>query len=318
MQILLTGITGQIGGALLEPLARLATVRAVNRTSLDLARPSEIPRILDEFAPDLIVNPAAYTAVDQAECEQELAYCVNAEAPQAMARWAARNNVPMVHFSTDYVFSGIGDQPWREDDPTAPVSVYAVSKLAGEEEVRKAGGSHLIIRTSWVFASRGKNFLNTIERLAREKDELRIVADQVGSPTSARSLAEALTCILAIDETANIGEIARMFERADGLVHMSNSGETSWYGFACAIVDGLRNRGAELTVNRIVPITSNEFPTPAQRPHNSRLDLSRLEKVFAVRMSNWQDALDQELNEMFHCGRQFARPLAGNPEPARE
>ena len=181
MRILLTGITGQVGSALRGPLASLGTVLVTDRNMLDLTRPSEIPGILDAMAPDLIVNPAAYTAVDQAEDEQELAYCVNAAAPRAMARWAASNDVPIVHFSTDYVFSGTGDRPWREDDPTAPLSVYGASKLAGEIAVREAGGSHLVIRTSWVFASKGKNFLNTVVRLARERSELRIVGDQVGA-----------------------------------------------------------------------------------------------------------------------------------------
>ena len=298
MRILFTGIKGQVGGALRGPLASLGTVLAVDRTLLDLTRPSEIPGILDVIAPDLIVNPAAYTAVDQAEDEQELAYCVNAEAPRAMARWAASHDIPIVHFSTDYVFNGTGDRPWREDDLTAPLSVYGASKLAGEVAVRNAGGSHLIIRTSWVFASKGKNFLTTVARLARERRELRIVADQVGAPTSARSLAEGLIAIFGVAARDYRSEIARRFEAADGLVHMSTSGETSWYGFASAIVDGLRNRGAELAVRSVIAIQTQEFPTKAVRPHNSRLDMGRLETVLSVRMSNWQDALDRELDEL--------------------
>lgn len=298
MRILLTGIRGQVGSALRAPLTSLGTVLAADRNLLDLTRPSEMPGILDAMAPDLIVNPAAYTAVDQAEDEQELAYRVNAEAPSAMARWAARNDVPIVHFSTDYVFNGTGDRPWREDDPTAPLSVYGASKLAGEIAVRKAGGSHLIIRTSWVFASKGKNFLNTIFRLARERSELRIVADQVGAPTSARSLAEGLISILGLADGDGRNEMTRRFDAADGLVHMTTSGETSWYGFACAIVDGLRNRGAELAVGSVIAIQTSEFSTKAVRPHNSRLDMDRLEKVLGVRMPNWRDALDQELDEL--------------------
>lgn len=298
MRILLTGINGQVGSTLRRPLASLGTVLAADRILLDLTRPRELPGILDAMAPDLIVNPAAYTAVDQAEDEQELAYCVNAEAPRAMARWAASRDVPMVHFSTDYVFNGTGDRPWREDDPTAPLSVYGASKLAGEIAVRKAGGSHLVVRTSWVFASKGKNFLNAIVRLARERSELRIVADQVGAPTSARSLAEGLISILGVTARDDRNEIARRFEVADGIVHMSTSGETSWYGFASAIVEGLRSRGAELAVRSVIAIQTREFPTKAVRPHNSRLDMGRLEKVLGIRMPNWHDALDQELDEL--------------------
>jgi dTDP-4-dehydrorhamnose reductase len=254
------------------------------------------------MAPELIVNPAAYTAVDQAEDEQELAYRVNAEAPRAMARWAASHDVPMVHFSTDYVFNGSGDRPWREDDPTAPLSVYGASKLAGEIAVRKAGGSHLIIRTSWVFASKGKNFLNSIVRLARERNELRIVADQMGAPTSARSLAEGLISILGPTARDDRDLIVRRFDVADGLVHMSNSGETSWHGFSCAIIEGLRNRGAELAARNVIAINTREFPTKAVRPHNSRLDMGRLEEVLGVRMPNWQEALDRELDELSRQG----------------
>jgi dTDP-4-dehydrorhamnose reductase len=303
MRILLTGINGQVGNALRVPLASLGTVLAADRALLDLTRPNDLPGILDAMAPDLIVNPAAYTAVDQAEDEQQKAYCVNAEAPRAMACWAASHDVPMVHFSTDYVFDGTGDRPWREDDPTAPLSVYGASKLAGEMAVRQAGGSHLIIRTSWIFASKGKNFLNTIVRLARERSELRIVADQVGAPTSARSLAEGLVSILV--GTAGDGRkaITRRFEAADGLVHMSTSGETCWHGFACAIVDGLHKRGAELAVRSVTAIRTREFPTKAVRPHNSRLDLGRLEKVLGVRMPSWRNALEHELEELSRSGQ---------------
>jgi dTDP-4-dehydrorhamnose reductase len=299
VRILLTGITGQVGSALRGPLASLGTVLATDRTMLDLTRPSEIPGILDAMAPDLIVNPAAYTAVDQAEEEQELAYRVNAEAPRAMARWAAGHDVPIVHFSTDYVFNGTGDRPWREDDPTAPLSVYGASKLAGENAIREAGGSHLVIRTSWVFASKGKNFLNTIVRLARERSELRIVADQVGAPTSSRSVAEALISLLAPDDG---NEITQRFEAADGLVHMSTSGATSWHGFACAIVDGLRSRGVQLAATSVTAIQTREFPTKAVRPRNSRLDMGRLERVLAINMPHWRAALDLELDDLGRSG----------------
>jgi len=173
MRILLTGVRGQVGGALSGPLGSIGSVLAADRTVLDLGRTDRIAAALEELAPDLIINPAAYTAVDQAEDERELAYYVNVEAPRAMAQWAAARGVPMVHFSTDYVFDGSGNRPWREDDATRPLSIYGASKLAGEIAVRDAGGSHLIIRTSWVYASAGRNFLTTIVRLARERWALR-------------------------------------------------------------------------------------------------------------------------------------------------
>jgi dTDP-4-dehydrorhamnose reductase len=185
MRILLTGASGQVGGALRQPLGQIGEVLTPDRSMLDLSRSLSLPPVLDELSPDLIINPAAYTAVDLAEDELEFAYRVNAEAPRIIARWASKRGIPMVHFSTDYVFNGSGDRPWREDDPTDPLSVYGATKLAGEVAVREAAGCHLIIRTSWVFASRGKNFLTTISRLALERPTLRIVADQIGAPTSA-------------------------------------------------------------------------------------------------------------------------------------
>jgi len=292
VRILLTGVNGQVGGALRAPLASLGTVIAADRALIDLSRPGDVPAALDKAAPDLIVNPAAYTAVDRAENESELAYKVNAEAPREMARWAASHGVPIVHFSTDCVFDGSGSRPWREDDCTGPLSVYGASKLAGEIAVRDAGGSHLVIRTSWVFASQGNNFLTAIIRLARERSELRIVADQIGAPTSARSIAEALRSIL----TGN--GIEQKFKAAEGLVHLANAGETSRHGFACAIVDGLRKRGDRLAVDTITAIASGEFPTAATRPYNSRLSMARYETVFGASMPDWKDALDRELDDL--------------------
>ena len=184
MRILVTGVSGQVGGALVARLPASATVLAADRSVLDLAAPQTIAGTLDRLAPDIVFNPAAYTAVDKAEDEPELAMRVNAEAPGAMARWAAARDVPLIHFSTDYVFDGSGERAWREDDAPQPLSVYGATKLAGENEIRSAGGTFLIVRTSWVYAAEGKNFLRTIARLARERSELRIVADQIGAPTS--------------------------------------------------------------------------------------------------------------------------------------
>ena len=196
MRIMVTGVSGQVGGALVKALEWIGSIVPVGRKELDLGQPDRIASTLDRIKPNLIVNAAAYTAVDRAEDQKELAFCVNATAPGIMARWAADHYVPLIHFSTDYVFDGAGTRPWREDDAANPLSTYGASKLAGENAVRSAGGEHLIIRTSWVYAASGQNFLRTIVRLAQERKELRIVADQVGAPTSAQLIADALADIL--------------------------------------------------------------------------------------------------------------------------
>jgi dTDP-4-dehydrorhamnose reductase len=299
MRILLTGAEGQVGRALREPLQSLGTVLVPNRTAFDLSRPDLLSPLLDSLSPDLIVNPAAYTAVDRAEDEVELAFRINAEAPKILARWAALHRVPMLHFSTDYVFDGSGQKPWCEDDPTGPLSVYGASKLAGETGVREVGGDHLVVRTSWVFSSTGNNFMNTISRLAKERAELRIVSDQFGAPTSAQSIAEGVISILQASAATSIefrrAEIARRFGLAQGLLHVSNAGETNWYRFGCAIVEGLRARGTPLAVRNIVPIETRDYPTKAQRPFNSRLDSTRLNQQFGFQMPNWQNALAEEI-----------------------
>ena len=293
MRILLTGATGQVGGALLPRLRRYDVLPA-DRATLDLARPERIADVLDRLAPDLIINPAAYTAVDKAEDERDLAMLVNAGAPEALARWARARNVPLVHFSTDYVFDGRGDRPWREDDTTGPLSVYGASKLAGEEAIRSTGGTFLIVRTSWVYAAKGANFLRTIARLARERKELRIVVDQIGAPTPAAVIADAITSMVAGGLDAFRADCAR----ANGLVHLATSGETSWHGFATAIVDGLKARGVKLAAEQVNPIKSEEYPTRATRPRNSRLDLSRLQQVFGIKPPSWREALAPELDQL--------------------
>jgi len=292
MRILLTGVTGQVGGALREALSASATVIGADRSQLDLSQPEKIPPALDRFAPDMIVNPAAYTAVDRAEDEKELAFRVNAEAPGVIARWAVSRAVLVVHFSTDYVLSGRGSRPWREEDPTGPLSVYGASKLAGELEVRAAAGPHLIIRTSWVYAPTGSNFLRTIVRLAQERTELRIVADQFGAPTSARLIAKAVSTIILDDRHL----LVKRFSAADGLVNVSATGETTWHGFATAIVQGMKSRGVTLKVQSIEPISTGDFPTKAKRPLNSRFDLTRLTNVFGITTPRWDEALAAELD----------------------
>jgi dTDP-4-dehydrorhamnose reductase len=304
MRILITGVSGQVGGALARRLEKSGTLLLADRAILDFAHPEQFSAKLDQLGPDLIINPAAYTAVDKAESEQDLAMTVNAAAPGMLARWAASHDVPLIHFSTDYVFSGEGEQAWCEDDPTHPLSVYGATKLAGENELRAAAGCSLIVRTSWVYAASGKNFLWTIGRLAQERKELRIVADQVGAPTSASLIADAIGLMIE-------GGLARLRDRmaqAKGTVHLAAGGQTSWHGFATAIIEGLRLRGAPLAVEEIVPIRTDEYPTPARRPRNSRLSLARLQDVFAVMPADWRTALSSELD-------QFAREI-GAVRPA--
>ena len=297
MRILITGVTGQVGAALREALSASAAVVGADRSLLDLSQPEKIPSVLDRFVPDLIVNPAAYTAVDRAEDEKELAFRVNAEAPGIIARWAASRGVPVIHFSTDYVFNGTGSRPWREDDPTGPLSVYGASKLAGELEVRAAAGPHLVVRTSWVYASTGVNFLRTIVRLARERTELRIVADQFGAPTPARLIAKAVSAIIVDDGPLLVSR----FSAADRLVNVSATGETTWYGFATAVVQGMKSRGTALKVQSIEPISTGDFPIKAKRPLNSRLDLTRLMKVFGITTPRWDEALTAELDALAYA-----------------
>jgi dTDP-4-dehydrorhamnose reductase len=292
MRILVTGVSGQVGGALVHRLRSLGGVLAADRRTIDLSQPSLIADALDRLAPDLIVNPAAYTDVDRAEDERDLAFTVNAESPGVMARWAANRGVPFVQLSTDYVYDGSGERRWRENDPTAPRSVYGASKLAGERAVQAAGGANLIVRTSWVYAAKGRNFLRTIARLACERAELRVVDDQVGAPTSAALIADILSRIVAGDRAL----LAARFAAAEGITHVAASGCTSWCGFATAIVDGLRARGRAIKTERVIPIRTEEYPTKARRPQNSRLDLSRLSEVFGESPPQWTSALATQLD----------------------
>ena len=255
---------------------------------------------LDRLRSELIINPAAYTAVDRAEDEAELAMRVNAAAPAELARWAAQKNVPLIHFSTDYVFDGSGETRWHEKDNCRPLSSYGRRKWEGEKAIHASGAPHLIIRTSWVYAAQGANFLRTMARLARERDELRVVADQCGAPTSAPSIADAVLAILA--RCSSTAELAADFATARGLVHLANSGTTSWHGFACAIVEGLKARGQAVKAGAVHAITTKDFPTKAIRPANSRLDLSRLRKVFGVTMPRWEQALERELDCLVQFG----------------
>ncbi|NWG25689.1 MAG: dTDP-4-dehydrorhamnose reductase [Pseudorhodoplanes sp.] len=296
MRILVTGASGQVGVALAARLAPAHEAIAPTRAGFDLAEPERLAERLDALRPDMIVNCAAYTAVDRAENERDLAFAVNAEAPAAMARWARAQGVPLIQLSTDYVFDGSEDRPWREDDRPAPLSGYGASKLAGEDAVRAAAGAHLIVRTSWVYAAEGRNFLRTVARLSGEREELRIVDDQTGAPTPAALVAQGLAAI--VDTSAP--DFSGAFARAENVVHLCASGETTWFGFASAIVDGLRARGVALAVKRIVPIASDDHPAKARRPKNSRLSLERLRRVFGIEPPRWDEMLPAELERVAH------------------
>lgn len=234
-----------------------------------------------ELAPDLIINAAAHTAVDQAEHETELAFAINAESPRVLAEEAARLGVPLIHYSTDYVFDGDKPAPYTEDDAPNPLGVYGRSKLAGEQAIAAVGGEHLILRTSWVYSLHGRNFLLTMQRLLQEKPELRIVCDQIGAPTWASTIAFSTRALIERWQNGQAG--------AWGTYHLTAQGETSWFGFAQAIGEQLKARG--LPCAELLPIPSSEYPTPARRPLNSRLDCSRLAREWQVSQPHWQQAL---------------------------
>lgn len=279
MRILLTGVNGQVGWELQRTLAPLGDVFAADRGLLDLADTAGIRRSVDALAPDLIVNPAAYTAVDQAESEPGLAHAINAVAPGELAACG----IPLVHFSTDYVFDGRKSDAYTEADAPKPMSVYGASKLDGERAIQREGGAHLILRTSWVYGMRGRNFLLTMQRLARERDILSVVDDQFGAPTWSRLIAEATALT-----------VARWLDRADriatsGVYHLSCGGRTSWHGFAEAILADQAKRAEHQA--RLMAIPTAGYPTPAKRPANSQLNCDKLADTFGIRLPDWDAAL---------------------------
>ncbi|MDP2787353.1 MAG: dTDP-4-dehydrorhamnose reductase [Pseudomonadota bacterium] len=283
-RILLTGSRGQVGWELARSLATLGEVVALDSSRLDLTDAAAIRRMVAEIKPRIIVNPAAHTAVDKAESEPDLAHAINATAPGILAEEAEKLGALLVHYSTDYVFDGSGNTARLEDEATGPLNVYGATKLAGEQAIQAACQRHLIFRTSWVYGARGANFLLTMRRLMRERPELKIVADQIGAPTWCRSLAEATAQVLAQVEAPNRGADK---PQPWGVYHMTNAGETSWHGFAQAILDF----DAPETPSRLLPIPSSDYPTPARRPLNSRLNNDKLERVFGVRLPDWREAL---------------------------
>lgn len=289
-RVLVTGADGQVGRALLESFADSAEVIGCNRTSLDLTDTDRIREMVRSVAPDIIVNAGAYTAVDRAESERDLAFAINARAPGILAEEAQRAGALLIHYSTDYVFNGSKRGPWVEDDATDPLSVYGASKLAGEEAIRSAGGRHLIFRTSWVYAPEGKNFVLTMLQLGHERDSLNVVDDQVGAPTTAAELARATHAIAA-------GILEKKFGAApawSGIYHMTCSGSVSWCEFARAIF-----KRAHVLLNdktpKVKPIATSDYPTPAKRPQNSVLSNDKLQRTFNVCLAPWQSALDEVL-----------------------
>ncbi|ESQ16582.1 MAG: hypothetical protein N838_25895 [Thiohalocapsa sp. PB-PSB1] len=290
---LLTGGTGQLGFELSQCLSVYADLICPTRGQLDLADTSSIRPFVERTRPDLIVNAAAYTAVDKAESEPDLAMQINVVAVGELAQVSAGVGVPLIHFSTDYVFDGSGRTPWKEDDGTGPLNVYGQTKLSGEPAIVEAGVPHLIFRTAWVYGLRGHNFVKTMLKLGQERERLSIVDDQLGAPTSARFIADAVALILA----QHRDDWRRLFADHSGLYHLICGGEVSWYGPAKAIFELVEKQGP-LFLKHLEAIPSEQYPTPAQRPRNSRLDCSRVEETFAVEPVDWRQAL---VNFMSSC-----------------
>ncbi|WP_244815388.1 dTDP-4-dehydrorhamnose reductase [Caballeronia sp. Lep1P3] len=281
--ILLTGVNGQVGFELARTLQGVGRVVAVSRSVLDLGNFDQIRRVVREVKPSLIVNPAAYTSVDKAESDVDAAMRANGEAPGVIAEEAKRLRAALVHFSTDYVFDGMKEGAYVEDDAMNPQNVYGKSKMAGEQAIGAAGCDHLILRTSWVYGTRGRNFLLTMLRLGEERDELSVVADQTGAPTWAKTIAALTSHIVA----QGVGADADWWKEKSGVYHLTASGSTSWRGFAEAIFEN-----ASLAKKPIVkPISASAYPTPAKRPMNSRMSNDKLAAAFGLRAPHWKDSL---------------------------
>jgi len=294
-RILLLGANGQVGTELRRSLAPVGDLVAATRSGeldgracerADCDDPSGLAALVERVRPDVVVNAAAYTAVDRAEQERDAAWRVNAEAPRVLADACARHAARLVHYSTDYVFDGRGTRPYREDDPTVPLGVYGASKLAGEDAVRASGALHMIFRTAWVYAAHSHNFLRTMLRVGGERDVLRVVADQVGTPTPASLIA---------DVTANA---LRHPSAPAGTWHLTADGQTTWHGFAEAIFAGAVRRGLLPRAPMVEPITTADYPTPAARPAYSVLDTRKLRETFGISLPAWQDGLGGVLDEL--------------------
>ncbi len=287
MRILLAGKNGQVGWELNRSLSKLGTVFAMGREDMDFSKPETLRPVIQDIRPDIIINAAAYTAVDKAESEPDLAMTINGIAPGVIAKEAKKIGATVIHYSTDYVFDGKATSPYNEENPTYPLSVYGNSKLAGEQAVTQAGIPHIIFRTSWVYSLRGGNFLTTIQKLAHTRKQIKVVDDQTGTPTSARAIAESTTHILG--QGLNAGTTKSSIFSHPGIFHISCGGETNWFGFAKTILklSGL-SEDTEVT-----PIPTSEYPTLATRPKYSLLSNKKLKQVFHHEMPPWQDALQE-------------------------
>ena len=287
-RILIIGKNGQVGWELCRTLAPLGDVTAVDFPEIDLSNPDSLRQHITQSRPNIIVNSAAYTAVDKSESEPELAMKINGVAPGILAEEARKSGALLVHYSTDYVFDGTKQSPYLESDKSNPLGTYGRSKLAGDEAVQQVGGNHLIFRLCWVYGARGQNFLLTMMRLAREREKLRVVKDQVGCPTWSRMIAQATT--QALIRILTIGD----FSAFTGLYHLASSGITSWHGFAEKIVQLMPSEGKKCTI--VEAITTAEYPTPAKRPVYSVMDCGKLEKAFKIRLPDWENGLRQTLD----------------------
>jgi len=293
MKILLLGKGGQVGWELQRSLSVLGELVALDFDSpaplkADFSDPASLAATVRAVAPDVIVNAAAHTAVDKAESEPEFARTLNATAPGIVAREAAALGAWLVHYSTDYIFDGSGTTPWTEDAPTGPLSVYGRTKLEGEQLIRDSGCRHLIFRTSWVYAARGGNFAKTMLRLAKERERLTVIDDQIGAPTGADLLA---------DVTAHAIRKARETPALAGTYHLVAGGETSWHGYAKHVIDLARQRGEALKVTTIDPVPTSAFPTPAKRPSNSRMTTAKIRQAFGITLPDWRAGVDRMLTE---------------------
>jgi dTDP-4-dehydrorhamnose reductase len=308
-KIVVVGRHGQIAWDLQSSLLEIGSVSAVGRPQIDLADPDSIRKMIREFEPSVLVNAAAYTAVDQAEAEPELAMKVNGEAPQIMAEEMKRRSGLFITYSSDYVFDGEKASPYTESDAPHPLNMYGASKLAGDRAVEAAGGAYLVFRTSWVYAARGKNFLRTIMRLARERDELRVVDDQIGAPTLSTDIAQATLKVLKHLAGKSCSPAKALGDRR-GICNMTSRGSVSWYGFAVAIVEemGRHMMNSDKPLPTVVPISTRERPAPASRPKNSRLSNEKLRRMFGVELPEWRTSLVKVMEEVEAAGKPQAVP----------
>jgi dTDP-4-dehydrorhamnose reductase len=301
-QVLVFGKNGQVGSSLLELVSELGHDGIlpggylaedwvfVGRDEGNFEKPETILKILEAHQPRVVINSAAYTAVDKAETEQDLAMVINGKTPGAIARWCETNRASLVHFSTDYVYPGTGEQPWLETDPTEPLSIYGVSKLEGDHQILASGCHHVILRTSWVYCASGTNFIHSMLKLGADREELKVVNDQIGSPTSAMNLAKA---VLEIIDHPGFRD-----QELGGIYNIADEGFTSRFEFAKEIFERARDLGLKIKVKNVVPISTDSYPTPAKRPLNSRLDQDKIWRDFAWQSPAWQDALEEVLEEI--------------------